>query len=155
MKGTQTAIHLPGLLSFASVSVRGKDVYRVRPEQGLGLCRQRGKPELQVEKSVIHRLDGDIAAGGVGPLLTIWARTRGNINVKAAAAINSMPLYLNTINPNVKSIKDFKETDRIAAMATELRKLGAGIVEGADFIEVAPPRPWRSASFAIKFVTGG
>lgn len=39
--GTQTAIHLPGLLSFAAVSVRGKDVYRVRPEQGLGLCRHR------------------------------------------------------------------------------------------------------------------
>ncbi|MDZ4782157.1 MAG: PQQ-binding-like beta-propeller repeat protein [Planctomycetia bacterium] len=37
--GTETAIHLPGLLSFASVAVRGDDVYRVRPEQGLGLCR--------------------------------------------------------------------------------------------------------------------
>jgi 3-phosphoshikimate 1-carboxyvinyltransferase len=32
-----------------------------------------------------------------------------------------------------------KETDRIAAMATELRKLGAHVVEGADFIEVTPP----------------
>jgi len=39
VKGTETAIHLPGLLSFASVSVRGADVYRVKPEQGLGLCR--------------------------------------------------------------------------------------------------------------------
>jgi outer membrane protein assembly factor BamB len=39
VKGTQTAIHLPGLLSFASVSIRGNDVYRVRPEQGFGLCR--------------------------------------------------------------------------------------------------------------------
>ncbi|NQU09938.1 PQQ-binding-like beta-propeller repeat protein, partial [bacterium] len=39
VKGTETAIHLPGLLSFASVSIRGQDVYRVRPEQGLGLCR--------------------------------------------------------------------------------------------------------------------
>ncbi|MBI2479144.1 MAG: hypothetical protein HYV60_11075, partial [Planctomycetia bacterium] len=34
--GTETAIHLPGLLSFASVSVRDRDVYRVRPEEGLG-----------------------------------------------------------------------------------------------------------------------
>ena len=32
-----------------------------------------------------------------------------------------------------------KETDRIAAMATELRKLGAGVEEGADFIRVTPP----------------
>src|SRR5205085_7934638 len=39
VKGTETAIHLPGLLSFAAVSIRGNDVYRVKPEQGLGLCR--------------------------------------------------------------------------------------------------------------------
>lgn len=41
-----------------------------------------------------------------------------------------------------------KETDRIAAMSTELRKLGATVVEGADFIEVSAPKPseWRAAS---------
>lgn len=47
--GTQTAIHLPGLLSFASVSVRGNDIYRVKPEHGLGLCRHRAgqaKPDV-------------------------------------------------------------------------------------------------------------
>jgi len=33
-----------------------------------------------------------------------------------------------------------KETDRIAAMATELRKLGATVEEGADFIRVTPPQ---------------
>jgi 3-phosphoshikimate 1-carboxyvinyltransferase len=32
-----------------------------------------------------------------------------------------------------------KETDRIAAMATELRKLGATVEEGADYIAVTPP----------------
>jgi 3-phosphoshikimate 1-carboxyvinyltransferase len=32
-----------------------------------------------------------------------------------------------------------KETDRIAAMAAELRKLGATVEEGADFIRIAPP----------------
>jgi 3-phosphoshikimate 1-carboxyvinyltransferase len=32
-----------------------------------------------------------------------------------------------------------KETDRIAAMATELRKLGAVIEEGADYLRVTPP----------------
>jgi 3-phosphoshikimate 1-carboxyvinyltransferase len=32
-----------------------------------------------------------------------------------------------------------KETDRIAAMATELRKLGACVVEGADFLRITPP----------------
>ena len=41
-----------------------------------------------------------------------------------------------------------KETDRIAAMAAELRKVGAKVIEGADFIEVAPLAPggWRPAT---------
>jgi 3-phosphoshikimate 1-carboxyvinyltransferase len=33
-----------------------------------------------------------------------------------------------------------KETDRLAAMATELRKLGAQVEEGADFLQITPPR---------------
>ncbi|MBV8033064.1 MAG: 3-phosphoshikimate 1-carboxyvinyltransferase [Betaproteobacteria bacterium] len=32
-----------------------------------------------------------------------------------------------------------KETDRIAAMAAELRKLGAAVEEGPDFLKIAPP----------------
>jgi len=48
VKGTETLIRLPGLLSFAPVSIRGDDVYRVRPEQGLGLCRHtNGKDQPQ------------------------------------------------------------------------------------------------------------
>jgi len=39
-----------------------------------------------------------------------------------------------------------KETDRIAAMAAELRKLGAKVVDGADFIEISPPRRWQAAA---------
>jgi 3-phosphoshikimate 1-carboxyvinyltransferase len=33
-----------------------------------------------------------------------------------------------------------KETDRIAAMATELRKVGATVEEGADYIRITPPQ---------------
>ncbi len=33
-----------------------------------------------------------------------------------------------------------KETDRIIAMATELRKVGATVIEGEDFIEITPPQ---------------
>jgi 3-phosphoshikimate 1-carboxyvinyltransferase len=40
-----------------------------------------------------------------------------------------------------------KETDRIAAMATELRRVGATVTDGADFIEVKPPLAWRRAAF--------
>ncbi|HEU5019878.1 MAG TPA: ABC transporter substrate-binding protein [Pseudolabrys sp.] len=62
----------------------------------------------------------DFASGGVGPLLTAWARTKNNIKVKGIAALNAMPLWLNTINPNVKTIKDFTEKDRIALPAVRV-----------------------------------
>ena len=62
----------------------------------------------------------DFASGGVGPLVTVWARTQNNIKVKGIASLNSMPLYLNTINPNVKTIKDFTEKDRIALPAVRV-----------------------------------
>ena len=39
-----------------------------------------------------------------------------------------------------------KETDRLAAMATELRKVGASVEEGADFLRVTPPATWLPAT---------
>lgn len=39
-----------------------------------------------------------------------------------------------------------KETDRLSAMATELRKVGAEVVEGEDFIEVTPPAKLKHAA---------
>ncbi len=62
----------------------------------------------------------DFASGGVGPLVTIWARTQGNLKVKGVSSLNSMPLYLNSINPGVKTIKDFTEKDRIALPAVRV-----------------------------------
>jgi 3-phosphoshikimate 1-carboxyvinyltransferase len=42
-----------------------------------------------------------------------------------------------------------KETDRIAAMATELRKLGATVEEGSDFLRITPPHASRLTPHAI------
>lgn len=44
-----------------------------------------------------------------------------------------------TLLTNIASWR-VKETDRIVAMATELRKLGATVEEGADFIRITPPK---------------
>lgn len=68
----------------------------------------------------------------------------------AAMTLAVMALYAQgtTTLRNIASWR-VKETDRIAAMATELRKLGAMVVEGADFIQVTPPAAiadWRAAS---------
>jgi len=68
----------------------------------------------------------------------------------AAMTLAVMALYADgtTTLRNIASWR-VKETDRIAAMATELRKLGASVVEGADFIQVTPPATlehWHAAS---------
>jgi 3-phosphoshikimate 1-carboxyvinyltransferase len=41
-----------------------------------------------------------------------------------------------------------KETDRLAAMATELRKVGAVVEEGQDYIRIEPPAEIQHASIA-------
>ena len=58
----------------------------------------------------------------------------------AAMTLAVMALYADgtTRLTNIASWR-VKETDRIAAMATELRKVGGTVVEGPDFIEVTPP----------------
>ncbi len=68
----------------------------------------------------------------------------------AAMTLGLMALYAqgSTTLRNIASWR-VKETDRIAAMACELRKLGATVEEGADFIRVTPPATaadWRAAS---------
>ncbi|MBK6006710.1 bifunctional 3-phosphoshikimate 1-carboxyvinyltransferase/cytidylate kinase [Ramlibacter ginsenosidimutans] len=65
----------------------------------------------------------------------------------AAMTLAVMALYADGISTlrNIASWR-VKETDRLAAMAAELRKLGATVVEGADFLRVAPPATWTSAA---------
>jgi 3-phosphoshikimate 1-carboxyvinyltransferase len=65
----------------------------------------------------------------------------------AAMTLAVMALYADgqTTLRNIASWR-VKETDRIAAMACELRKLGAEVEEGADFIRITPPKPWHSAA---------
>ena len=65
----------------------------------------------------------------------------------AAMTLAVMALYATgtTRLTNIASWR-VKETDRIAAMAAELRKLGAEVVEFADAIEVTAPQAWRAAA---------
>ncbi len=68
----------------------------------------------------------------------------------AAMTLAVMALYAQgtTTLRNIASWR-VKETDRIIAMAAELRKLGAAVEEGADFLKVTPPASpshWKAAS---------
>ena len=57
----------------------------------------------------------DVAFPSPTSFLPLWARTRGTPNeIRAVSAVSSMPLVLITRNPNVKSIRDITEKDKIA-----------------------------------------
>jgi 3-phosphoshikimate 1-carboxyvinyltransferase len=64
----------------------------------------------------------------------------------AAMTLAVMALYADTPT-RLTGIASWrvKETDRIAAMAAELRKLGATVTAGPDAIEVTAPKSWHPA----------
>ncbi len=100
----------------------------------------------------------DVASAGVPPLLTLWDRTRGKQNVKAIASLGSMPNYLLSNNPAVKSVRDLSDKDRIAVPAAgvgfqsrTLQIETAKLFGNADFkrfdrISVSLPHPDASAA---------
>jgi NitT/TauT family transport system substrate-binding protein len=88
-------------------------------------------------------LSGDlqIASGGLTPLITIWARTRDNYKAHGLAAMNAMPLLLNTREPNVKTIKDFTSKSRIALPAVK-------VSQQAITLQMAAAKAFGDADFA-------
>jgi ABC-type nitrate/sulfonate/bicarbonate transport system substrate-binding protein len=100
----------------------------------------------------------EVASGGVGPLVTISDRTKGRFDVKGISAINSMPLYLTSNNPNVKTIKDFTDKDRIALPAVRVsiqavtlqiaaeKEFGKGNHTKLDSLTVSMPHPTATAA---------
>jgi len=56
----------------------------------------------------------DMAMAGVSVMLNMWDKTVGRNTVKGAMAICDSPIYIDTTDPRIKSIRDFKDDDRIA-----------------------------------------
>lgn len=105
----------------------------------------------------------DVVSAGVPPLLTLWDRTKGKQNVKAVAALGSLPNYLISNNPKVKTLKDLGEKDRIAVPAAgtgfqsrtlqiETAKIfGKDDFKRFDNISVSIPHPEATAAL----ISGG
>ena len=128
-----------------------------------------GQKSIKIEGVGLDSIQGDIrfaeAAQAMGAVVTggpNWLQVqRGAWPLKAidldcnhipdaAMTLAAMALYANGTSTlrNIASWR-VKETDRIAAMACELRKLGATVEEGADFIRITPPasvQDWQAAS---------
>jgi NitT/TauT family transport system substrate-binding protein len=59
----------------------------------------------------------DIAGTGIPAFVTLWSKGRGLVDAKGIAAYGSLPGMLISRNPNVHSVRDFTEADRIAVPA--------------------------------------
>ncbi|PWT93532.1 MAG: nitrate ABC transporter substrate-binding protein [Proteobacteria bacterium] len=140
------AIALAGMLTAAAIAPAAAEVKELRVAIQPGLtylpftlmehdrliekhAREAGLSDLQVTWFKVAggdvMNDGlisgsmDIAASGTPPFLTMWAKTRTSLAVKSVATYNTLPLTLMTRNPNVHSVKDFTENDRIAVPAVK------------------------------------
>ena len=67
-------------------------------------------------------LSGTVHFGTVGApsLITLWSKTKGNVGIKGMAAITSYPLYFVTRNPDLKSLKDLSQKDKIAVPSVKI-----------------------------------
>jgi 3-phosphoshikimate 1-carboxyvinyltransferase len=100
---------------------------------------------LEQMGATITRGDNWIEASSNGVLKAIDADF--NHIPDAAMTIAVAALYADGTSTlrNIASWR-VKETDRLAAMATELRKLGAVVEEGADYITITPPAEMLAAT---------
>ena len=62
----------------------------------------------------------DFVCLGIPGLATIWAKTQGGLEVKAATGFNFLPLQLNTRDPRIKSINDLTDRNKIALPAVKV-----------------------------------
>jgi 3-phosphoshikimate 1-carboxyvinyltransferase len=88
----------------------------------------------------------------------MWIEVKGTGNLKGVDVdLNHIPDAAMTIATaalfaegptRIRNIYNWrvKETDRLAAMATELRKVGATVEEGDDYIYIEPPEHIQSAA---------
>jgi NitT/TauT family transport system substrate-binding protein len=82
----------------------------------------------------------NFASGGTGPAFILWDKTRNNVDVRGVAALSSMPNLLVTRDPNVKTIRDLSDKDRIA-MA------GAGSSVQTIYLEMAAAKAFGQDNY--------
>lgn len=84
----------------------------------------------------------DVVTNGPPGFLIFWARTKGTRNeIRGIAPLLSQSSWLNTRDPNVKSIKDFTAKDRIALSA--VKTSGPAIL-----LQMAAAKEWGPSEYA-------
>ena len=82
----------------------------------------------------------DFVSLGIPGIITIWSKTKGNLDVKAASSLNVSPLMLMVRDPSIKSIRDFKDNHKIALPAVK-------VAMQAIMLQMAAAREFGDAKF--------
>src|SRR5262245_32758427 len=82
----------------------------------------------------------DFVCLGIPGIATIWAKTKGGLDVKAASGFNFLPLQLNTRNPDIKSIRDLTDKNKIALPAVKVSMQ-------AILLQMAAAQPFGEANY--------
>lgn len=64
--------------------------------------------------------DADIGMGGWGPAFIMWDKTKGARKVRAITPLSGSTIVLLSVDPRIKSLRDFREGDRIAMSAIKV-----------------------------------
>ncbi len=62
----------------------------------------------------------DYATAGLGPLLTLWDKTRSNLDVRGVLSLDASAVLLNVNRADLKTLADLKDSDRIALPAVKV-----------------------------------
>ena len=62
----------------------------------------------------------DFASAGLGPLLTLWDKTRDNFGVRGMVALDASAVFLNVNRPGLATLADLRDSDRIALPAVKV-----------------------------------
>ncbi|MGZ3180970.1 MAG: 3-phosphoshikimate 1-carboxyvinyltransferase [Telluria sp.] len=100
---------------------------------------------LEAMGATITRGDNWIEASGSGKLKAVDMDFNHIPDAAMTIAVAALFADGTTTLRNIASWR-VKETDRIAAMAAELRKVGAQVEEGPDWLSVTPPDQLRTAA---------
>ncbi|MGE0226214.1 MAG: ABC transporter substrate-binding protein [Acetobacteraceae bacterium] len=64
--------------------------------------------------------DAELTMGGFGPAFILWDKTRGAQKVRGMMPLSSSSVLVLTTDPRIRTIRDFRETDRIAVSAVKV-----------------------------------
>lgn len=82
----------------------------------------------------------DFAAVGTGPLIVLWDKSKGIMDVKAVAAVSDVPMTLTTRNPKVTKLEDLTDMDKIALPAAKTSMQ-------AITLQMAAAKIWGDANY--------